>query len=63
MHLLDGVCRRVRPWLAAMALLVTSAALIPSPVLAQDQAAAPAVTEAMASRIIGHVITAGGSCG
>ncbi|MDH5282835.1 MAG: sodium/proton-translocating pyrophosphatase, partial [Gemmatimonadota bacterium] len=44
MHLMDGVCRRVRPWLAAVALLVTSAALIPSPVQAQD-AAAPVVTE------------------
>jgi len=45
MHLMDGVCRRVRPWLAAVALLVTSAALIPSPALGQDQAAAPVVAE------------------
>jgi K(+)-stimulated pyrophosphate-energized sodium pump len=45
MHSMDGVCRRVRPWLVALALLVTSTALIPVPVLAQDHAIAQVATE------------------
>ena len=45
MYSMDGVCRRVRPWLVALALLVTSTALIPVPVLAQDHATAQVATE------------------
>ena len=44
MRLLDGFRRHVRPWLAALALLVTTAALTPAPVLAQDYAAPVATT-------------------
>ena len=45
MHSMDGVCRRVRPWLVALALLVTSTALIPVTVLAQDPATMPVAAE------------------